>query len=83
MSGIGYREVVEYLQDGASSVGAGLAPAQSGRPQGSPLRAVIERVKFDTHAYARRQLTWFRKDKRIRWVADADEAIGLVEGFLG
>ncbi|GAG84568.1 unnamed protein product, partial [marine sediment metagenome] len=25
------------------------------------------RIKLDTHHYARRQLTWFRKDKRITW----------------
>lgn len=46
------------------------------------LEEAVERVKFDTHAYARRQATWFNKDKRIRWVADTEEAIGLVEAFL-
>lgn len=28
---------------------------------------VIQGWKFDEHAYARRQLTWFKKDKRIKW----------------
>ncbi|NBU63929.1 MAG: tRNA (adenosine(37)-N6)-dimethylallyltransferase MiaA, partial [Chloroflexia bacterium] len=27
----------------------------------SPLAAVVERIKFDTHAFARRQATWFRR----------------------
>ena len=27
----------------------------------------LERWKLDEHAYARRQLTWFRKVKDIRW----------------
>jgi tRNA dimethylallyltransferase len=28
---------------------------------------VIQKWKFDEHGYARRQLTWFKKDKRIKW----------------
>lgn len=28
---------------------------------------VIERWKYDEHAYARRQMTWFKKEKRINW----------------
>jgi len=28
---------------------------------------MLERIKFDLHGYIRRQLTWFRKDKEIRW----------------
>ena len=27
----------------------------------------IQKWKFDEHGYARRQLTWFKKDKRINW----------------
>ena len=27
----------------------------------SPLAAVVERIKFNTHAFARRQATWFRR----------------------
>lgn len=28
---------------------------------------VIQRWKFNEHSYARRQVTWFKKEKRIRW----------------
>jgi tRNA dimethylallyltransferase len=28
---------------------------------------IIQKWKFAEHAYARRQLTWFRRDPRIRW----------------
>ena len=28
---------------------------------------IIRRWKFAEHAYARRQMTWFKKDKRIHW----------------
>jgi tRNA dimethylallyltransferase len=28
---------------------------------------VVQRWKFNEHGYARRQMTWFKKDKRINW----------------
>ena len=28
----------------------------------------IQRIKYDIHAYIRRQLTWFKKNKDIKWV---------------
>ncbi len=31
------------------------------------LRGVLERWKYDEHAYARRQMTWYKKDKDINW----------------
>jgi tRNA dimethylallyltransferase len=33
-----------------------------------PLAAAIARFKLATHAYIRRQLTWFRPDARIAWL---------------
>lgn len=38
-----------------------------------------------TRAYAKRQMTWFRKDPAIHWLApgDTDKAVELVEGWLG
>jgi tRNA dimethylallyltransferase len=32
------------------------------------LEEVAQKWKFAEHAYARRQMTWFKKDKRIQWV---------------
>jgi tRNA dimethylallyltransferase len=32
------------------------------------LAAAVERTARDTRAYARRQMTWFRRDERIRWL---------------
>lgn len=32
------------------------------------LDEAIESIKVSTHRYAKRQRTWFRKDKRIRWI---------------
>jgi len=31
------------------------------------LNEAIEEVKRDTRAYAKRQMTWFKKDKRVGW----------------
>jgi tRNA dimethylallyltransferase len=31
------------------------------------LDQAIEQIKFNTHKYARKQLTWFRRDTEIRW----------------
>ena len=46
-----------------------------------------EMIKLATRRYAKRQRTWFRKDKRIHWIASeparldamADEALAIVE----
>lgn len=46
------------------------------------LARATELLKYDTWHYARRQLTWFRRDKRINWVKSTSEAKELVEAFL-
>lgn len=46
------------------------------------LQKAIEDMKLNTWHYAKRQMTWFRKDKEIRWVKDGKEADALVAGFL-
>lgn len=33
----------------------------------STLEQAVEQIKLDTRHFAKRQLTWFRRDKRIRW----------------
>ena len=33
---------------------------------------IRDSIKTATHRYAKRQRTWFRKDRRIRWI-DANE----------
>lgn len=35
------------------------------------LEKAIERIKINTRQYAKRQMTWFRKDKEITWFAPA------------
>lgn len=64
MTGIGYRQVSEFL-DGKIK-----------------LREAIARIKFDTHHYAKRQATWFKRDDRIIWVRDAKTALEVARKFL-
>jgi tRNA dimethylallyltransferase len=42
----------------------------------------IAEIKRATHAYAKRQMTWFKRDLRIVWVKPGEEAVGLVRTFL-
>ncbi len=46
------------------------------------LKAAIEEVKRATRAYAKRQMTWFRRDPRVVWIQDPEKAEALVETFL-
>ncbi|MFZ2970745.1 MAG: tRNA (adenosine(37)-N6)-dimethylallyltransferase MiaA [Minisyncoccia bacterium] len=39
-------------------------------------------IKFRTHHYARRQMTWFKRDERINWVANYKTALKNINGFL-
>jgi tRNA dimethylallyltransferase len=45
------------------------------------LSEAVEKIKQNTRNYAKRQLTWFRKDKEIKWL-DAEED-NLIEQILG
>lgn len=42
----------------------------------------IEMLKRDTKRYARRQLTWFKRDSRVQWLTGVQEAKELVRSFL-
>lgn len=46
------------------------------------LKEAIEKIKNNTHAYVRRQETWFMRDKNVKWVADIEAAEKLVQKFL-
>lgn len=51
------------------------------------LEECVERLKQATRHYAKRQLTWFRKDKRINWInvdksTSSEEIIEIAENFV-
>lgn len=56
MQGLGYKEVVEYLENKLTK------------------DEMIEKIKQETRRYAKRQLTWFRKNKQTIWL-DGEEQI--------
>ncbi|MCL5407199.1 MAG: tRNA (adenosine(37)-N6)-dimethylallyltransferase MiaA [Patescibacteria group bacterium] len=48
----------------------------------STLKEAILKIKTNTHAYVRRQETWFRKNKDIKWVEKYEDAEKLIVKFL-
>ncbi len=46
------------------------------------LAEAVERVKADTRHFAKRQVTWFKRDSRIHWVKTEAEAARIVKKFL-
>lgn len=42
------------------------------------LAGAIEEIKKDTRQYAKRQMTWFKRDRRIHWIKDPKEAFHLI-----
>ncbi|MCC8160028.1 MAG: tRNA (adenosine(37)-N6)-dimethylallyltransferase MiaA [Oscillospiraceae bacterium] len=67
MQGIGYKEVMDFL-DGKMS-----------------LEETAELIKQSSRRYAKRQLTWFRRDERIHYVSSENpfgEAKILIDEFM-
>lgn len=46
------------------------------------LEEATELMVKNTWHYAKRQINWFKKDKRINWISSQREAINLVASFL-
>jgi tRNA dimethylallyltransferase len=46
------------------------------------LDEAVRKTKEATWQYAKRQLTWFKRDQRIHWVKDEEEAEALVKKWL-
>jgi len=46
------------------------------------LEEAVQKMKFRTHQYARRQMTWFRKDERIKWINNYKKAEKLINRSL-
>ncbi len=43
----------------------------------------VAAMKMNTWHFAKRQMTWFKKDRNVRWVDGTEEAEVLVKKFLG
>lgn len=64
MSGIGYRQICQFLNHEISGEQA------------------VELIQRDTRRYAKRQMTWFKRDKTIHWVKDVVEAKDFLKKFI-
>lgn len=42
----------------------------------------LELIKLHTRQYAKRQMTWFKRDKRIKWIKTKADAAKLIKNFL-
>ena len=43
---------------------------------------MIDSLKTATHQFAKRQMNWFKRDKRIKWIKDKAQASRLATKFL-
>lgn len=48
----------------------------------STIEDVRAQIIKNTLAYAKRQRTWFRRNKSVHWLGDRDEAVDLITAFL-
>jgi len=46
------------------------------------LKKTEEQINLHTLQFAKRQMTWFKKDKKIQWVKNQKKAEKLIENFL-
>lgn len=46
------------------------------------LKEATEKIKINTWHFAKRQMTWFKKDKKINWVKNQEEITALIDKFL-
>ena len=86
---IGYREIINYLaadkrrlktQINAHNISVNQHSNQ--RKSAYGLEKAMEEIKRNTTSFAKRQMTWFRKDKEIKWVRKEKEALRLVKKFF-
>ena len=63
MQGLGYKEILDYLDDKIT------------------LEEAVYRIKRDTRHFAKRQLTWFRRERDVIWV-DKSEIGADTEALL-
>ena len=71
-----------YSWDLSSMHGIGYCEFKSYFENNAELEEVVENIKQNTRNYAKRQLSWLRRDDRINWCRDISEAKKLINKFL-
>ena len=64
MQGLGYKEVVQYLNNELTK------------------DEMIDKIKQETRRYAKRQLTWFRKNKETIWLEGLEDVKNNIDIIL-
>ena len=64
MQGLGYKEVVEYLEGKTTK------------------EEMIEKIKMETRRYAKRQITWFKKNKQTVWINGLEDKQNNIQIIL-
>jgi len=70
MQTIGYQEWKKYFEGKVS------------KKSTVHTRGVKEKIMLHTTQFAKRQITWFKSDKRICWIKNRKEAEKLIKKFL-
>ncbi len=74
LSGIGYKEIIDFLNQAKKQ--------KNKKAKEQLLEKTIDLIKKNTRGYVRRQLTWFRQDKNIKWIKNYNQAEKLIKNFL-
>lgn len=72
--GLEYRYISEYL----SSIDNSTSVIDKEKLE----QDMIQKLKFKIHAFARRQSTWFKKNKEIHWVNYVKDARMYIKNFI-
>ncbi|MDD5289635.1 MAG: tRNA (adenosine(37)-N6)-dimethylallyltransferase MiaA [Patescibacteria group bacterium] len=64
---IGYKEIIDFLKN---------------KPGQKIDLETINLIKIHTHQFAKRQMTWFKRNKKIKWIKNKKEATILIKRFI-
>jgi len=78
--GLEYRIISEYLL--SNSKIPVLSSKSISNVKTDEFQEMSQLLKYRIHAFARRQLTWFRRFSQIRWISNYDEVEKVAENFL-
>ena len=43
---------------------------------------MINKIQIESEHFAKRQMTWFKRDKRIKWILNYKESVSLIDNFF-
>ncbi len=75
--GLEYRWIARYLRSNLQKL-----KKQGVRPPKMTYAEMMEKLQKDIEHFAKRQMTWFKRDKRIHWIKSQKEMEKLVRKFL-